>query len=243
MKRIARSGFGIALLGLLILPVAQAQSSTNSSSSSSDSSLGDYARQVRKTPTPKKVYDNDNLPTNDKLSIVGPPAGSATDNGGDDKTDSASASSTSPDAKASGEAKASGDQAAGKSDSKSAEPPIKVVPKTAEEEAKEKAALTKQWEDKLTSQKDQIDLLNRELDVLQREYQIRAAAMYADAGNRMRNSADWDKQDTQYKQQIADKQKQVDDAKQKMDDMQEDARKVGVSASARESATTTPAAQ
>ena len=77
MKRIARSGFGIALLGLLILPVAQAQSSTNSSSSSSDSSLGDYARQVRKTPTPKKVYDNDNLPTNDKLSIVGPPAGSA----------------------------------------------------------------------------------------------------------------------------------------------------------------------
>jgi hypothetical protein len=31
--------------------------------------------------------------------------------------------------------------------------------------------------------------------------------MYADAGNRMRNSADWDKQDAQYKQQIADKQK------------------------------------
>jgi hypothetical protein len=248
MKRIARSGFGIALLGLLVLPVAQAQSSTNSSSSSSssssDSSLGDYARQVRKTPASKpKVYDNDNLPTNDKLSVVGPPAGSATDNGGDDKTDSASASSTSPDAKASGEAKASGDQAAGKSDSKPAEPPIKVVPKTAEEEAKEKAALTKQWEDKLTSQKDQIDLLNRELDVLQREYQIRAAAMYADAGNRMRNSADWDKQDAQYKQQIADKQKEVEDAKTKMDDMQEGARKAGVSASARESATTTPAAQ
>ena len=77
---------------------------------------------------------------------------------------------------------------------------------------------------------DQIDLLGRELDVLQREYQIRAAAMYADAGNRMRNSADWDKQDAQYKQQIADKQKALDDAKQKLEDMQEDARKAGVPA-------------
>ena len=74
-------------------------------------------------------------------------------------------------------------------------------------------------------------MLARELDVLQREYQIRAAAMYADAGNRMRNSADWDKQDAQYKQQIADKQKSVDEAKQKLDDLQEDARKAGVPAS------------
>ena len=77
-------------------------------------------------------------------------------------------------------------------------------------------------------------MLGRELDVLQREYQIRAAAMYADAGNRMRNSADWDKQDTQYKQQIADKQKALDDAKQKLEDLQEEARKAGASASARE---------
>ena len=45
----------------------------------------------------------------------------------------------------------------------------------------------KAWQTKLTAQKDQIDLATRELDVLQREYQIRAAAMYADAGNRMRN--------------------------------------------------------
>jgi len=70
--------------------------------------------------------------------------------------------------------------------------------------------------------------------VLQREYQIRAAAMYADAGNRMRNEADWDKQDAQYKQQIADKQKAIEEAKQKLEDMQEEARKAGVPASARE---------
>jgi len=76
--------------------------------------------------------------------------------------------------------------------------------------------------------------LTRELDVLQREYQIRAAAMYADAGNRLRNSGNWDQQDAQYKQQIADKQKALDDAKQKLDDMREEARKAGVPSSVRE---------
>jgi len=58
--------------------------------------------------------------------------------------------------------------------------------------------------------------------------------MYADAGNRMRNSTDWDKQDADYKQKIADKQKALEDAKQKLDDMEEDARKAGVPASVRE---------
>ena len=77
-------------------------------------------------------------------------------------------------------------------------------------------------------------MLTRELDIVQREYQIRAAAMYADVGNRLRNSADWDKQDAQYKQQIADKQKALEDAKQKLDDMQEEARKAGVPSSVRE---------
>ena len=51
-----------------------------SQNSSSGSSLGDYARQVRKDPgsTAKpKVFDNDNLPREDKLSIVGQPAAPA----------------------------------------------------------------------------------------------------------------------------------------------------------------------
>ena len=77
-------------------------------------------------------------------------------------------------------------------------------------------------------------MVSRELDVLQREYQLRAAAMYADAGNRLRNQGDWDKQDVQYKQQIADKQKSVDDAKQKLDDLREEARKSGAPTSVQE---------
>src|SRR6266576_689486 len=95
-------------------------------------------------------------------------------------------------------------------------------------------ATWKQGGDKIKSQQETIDLLTRELDVAQREYQIRAAAMYGDVGNRLRNSADWDKQDAQYKQQIADKQKALDDAKQKLEDLREEARKAGVPSSVRE---------
>jgi hypothetical protein len=58
--------------------------------------------------------------------------------------------------------------------------------------------------------------------------------MYADAGNRLRNSAAWDKEDAEYKQKIEEKKKAVDDAKKEMEDMQEDARKAGVPSSVRE---------
>jgi Tfp pilus assembly protein PilN len=98
----------------------------------------------------------------------------------------------------------------------------------------QKEAAWKQWGDRIKAQQETIDLLTRELDVVQREYQIRAAAMYGDVGSRLRNSAEWDKQDAQYKQQIADKQKALDDAKQKLEDIREDARKAGVPSSVRE---------
>jgi hypothetical protein len=228
MKRIACSGIGLVLsLGLLGLPAgAQTQAQSNSQSATSGSSLGDYARQIRKAPSATakpKVFDNDNLPTDDKLSIVGPaPAATATDASGESKPAESGAG-------------ASQTQAPGETKGAEVKPPdTKMTAKTPEEEEAAKQAAWKQWGDKIAAQKDQIDLMARELDVLQREYQIRAAAMYADAGNRMRNEADWDKQDAQYKQQIADKQKALDDAKQKLEDIQEDARKAGTPASVRE---------
>jgi hypothetical protein len=229
MKRIASSGIGIVLLvSWLGLPAgAQNQSSPNqapsnsqpsSSSSAAGSSLGDYARTIRKAPPAAekpKVFDNDNLPREDKLSIVGAApeaaAGSSTDA-------SAAAAPAAPETKNPPEVTQPATPAANPA-------------RTPEEEEAAKQALWKQWSEKISAQKDQIDLLGRELDVLQREYKIRAAAMYADVGNRLRNAADWDKQDAQYKQQIADKQKALDDAKQKLDDMLEEARKAGVPAS------------
>jgi hypothetical protein len=88
------------------------------------------------------------------------------------------------------------------------------------------------WKEKLGAQQAKIDLLARELDVMQRESQIRAAAFYADAGNRLRNSADWDTQDRKYKEQIADKRKAIDEAKTQLSDLQEQARKSGAPSSA-----------
>jgi hypothetical protein len=198
MKCITHIALGFMLwLSMVVLTFSVAAQTT--SASPDQSSLGDYARKIRKEPAsakPKpKVFDNDNLPTDDKLSVVGgQPAATASAAPAADDKDAAGA-------------------------------------KPADDEQAKKQAVWKEWQDKVTAQKAQIDLAARELDVLQREYQLRAAAMYADAGNRIRNSADWDKQDADYKQKIADKQKALDDAKQKLQDMQEEARKAGVPSS------------
>ncbi|HWF91338.1 MAG TPA: hypothetical protein VN684_03585 [Terriglobales bacterium] len=73
-----------------------------------------------------------------------------------------------------------------------------------------------------------VDLLSRELDVAQKEYQLRAAAFYGDAGNRLRNASSWDKEDAAYKEQIAAKQKDLDAAKHDLADIQEQARKASM---------------
>lgn len=221
MKRIANSAVGLMLvLGLAGIPAAaQNQGQSNTESASGGQSLGQYARQVRKNPdaaSKPKVFDNDNLPKNDKLSIVGnaaPPAPAAEAKPAEaTKAEGAQPAENKPPTGA-----ATGTKAA-------TTEPAKKAP---EDQASKENAL-KQWDDRINAQKQQIDLLSRELDVLQREYQLRAAAMYADAGNRLRNQTDWDKQDAQYKQQIADKQKTLDDAKEKLTDLQEQARKAGM---------------
>jgi hypothetical protein len=219
MKHIAYVGFGFALFAASVVPASaqQSQASSTQSQNQAQPSLADYARQIKKdSPQPKskpKVFDNDNLPKNDKLSVVGerPPV-------------AADKSSEAKPADSTGNVPAA-------TDKKSA--PETKAAATEDDQAKRQAAL-KEWQQKLTAQKAQIDLVDREWDVLKREYQVRAAVFYADAGDRLRNSAAWDKQDTQYKQQIADKQKALDDAKQKLEEMQEDARKAGIPAAMRE---------
>jgi len=209
MKRIAHTGLGLSLFTILLASLAAAQTST-STVPPGQTSLGDYARKIHKDPAaPKakpKVFDNDNLPTQDKLSVVG-------------QKPSLEAANAAP----------ADDKNVDKNKDKDKDKAT-VAPKPADDQSKQEAAW-KDWQDKLKTQKDSIDLASRELDVLQREYQLRAAAMYADAGNRIRNSAQWDKQDAEYKQKIADKQKAIEDAKQKLSDMQEEARKAGVPSS------------
>ncbi len=155
-------------------------------------SLGDYARAVRKNkPEPSSTtrhYDNDNLPTSDKLSVVGP--------------EPAADSNTAPAANA-----AAANPAAA---------------------AAERQKTANDWKQKLDAQQQKIESLNHDLDLDQREYRLRATEIYSDAGNRLRNSAQWDKDDAHYKSDIDSKQKELDAAKQELDQIQEEARKAGI---------------
>ncbi len=169
-------------------------------------SLGEVARSARKSKTHQSAanhqYDNDNLPKNDHLSVVGPaPASDA----------NAVAQSTEPDA-------AAPDPAAQAAQNPAPDPKLAAA---------ERQRAADEWKDKIDTQKKKVDSLNRDLELTQREYRLRAVAMYSDAGNRLRNAAMWDKEDADFKKQLDEKQKAVAAAKQELDDLQEQARKAG----------------
>jgi hypothetical protein len=198
MKRFAWIWLAVIVTVVATVPLVSAQSE----------SLGDYARSVRKEKkSSAKQFDNDNLPTTTKLSVVG-------------QTPTADADSNNA-----GPATQSGD----------AQPAAKnPTVANADDHGDDKKKASDDWKIKINDQKSKVEMASRELDVTQREYRLRAAAMYADAGNRLRNAGAWDKEDEQYKKQIADKQKVLDVAKQQLDDLQEQARKAGLSAKDRE---------
>ncbi|HXW92067.1 MAG TPA: hypothetical protein VEK33_16075 [Terriglobales bacterium] len=215
MKRITQLWLaGMILAGVLVDPSGAQDSSVptqNPTANPGDPSLGSYARAVRKDKTAKptaKQFDNDNLPRENKLSVVG-------------QTPSKSADAAQQ--AASSDAKSANDKAA---------KPSSVKPGQSEAERQQVYA---DWKGKISDQQGQVDLLTRELDVSQREYRLREQAFFGDAGDRLRNQAEWDKEDAQYKQQIAEKQQALDEAKQKKTDLQEDARKAGVPSSVLES--------
>jgi hypothetical protein len=178
-------------------------------------SLGDVARSNRKgklqqtSASSTHYFDNDNLPKNDHLSVVG--------QGSD----------------ANGQATGANSQAADQSNASPVPADAKPAKDTKAEQA-ERDRVNEEWQKKLDDQKAKIAALSHELELTQREYRLKAVAMYSDAGNRMRNSAQWDKEDRDYKQQIEDKQKAVDAAKQGLDDLMEQARKAGVPSKMRE---------
>jgi hypothetical protein len=209
----------IALLSAILLltgmaAVANAQNaSADTSTTAQEPSLGSYARAAKKDKKPQaaaKKFDNDNLPKDDTISIVGNGATASVEA-------SAAPLSDSPTA-------ASSDK-------------LTVQPGQTQEQ---RQVVYDQWQQKINTQQSEVDLVQRELDVAQREYRVRAAAFYADAGDRLRNQGAWDKEDADYKTKIADKQKDLDEAKQKVTDMQEEARKSGVPSSSREVAPPEP---
>jgi hypothetical protein len=168
-------------------------------------SLGDAARANRKTKsqTSAKHFDNDNLPTNQPLSVVGPEPSAAS------STTTQASGDTKATAKEGKEGQAAKDGA--NADGKAAE---KKSDKSPEDVIK----------GKIDAQKQKVDELNKDLDITEREYRLRAVEMYSDAGNRLRNAGQWDKQDADYKKQIADKQAALDAAKQQLNQLEEQQR-------------------
>jgi hypothetical protein len=165
-------------------------------------SLADVARKTRKENAKKpaaKLFTNENLPVDAPISVAGQPVAGA--------QDSASPDSGSADKTAKDKQKSDADK---------------------KSYAEQRDAAIQQWKQRFADQNKQISLLQRELKVLQGEYRLRAAVYYADAGNALRNQADWAKQDREYRAKLDEKQKALDQAKQKLDDMKEEARKAGM---------------
>ena len=206
MRQIAKLWIGCIVLAAT---VASAQS------------LGDYARSVRKDKGPSKAagkhYDNDNMPKTEHLSVIGQPVAPAPETA---EAKTAETKTDEPATDAKGKIDASG---------KSTDPA--AAPK---DDTAERQKMFEDWKKRLQDQKDQIATAEKDLDLTNREYRLRAAAMYADVGNRLRNSSAWDKEDRDFKQQISEKEKAVAAQKQKLEDLQNEARKAGVPASVRE---------
>lgn len=221
MKHITQIGLAVVVAGAFIAsssaqnPAMPSTTSQNSSTSAQTStpaepSLGNFARTVRKEKKQEasKVFDNDNLPREDKLSVVGTPS---------DSTAAAGAS----------------DQQAAAPSAQASKPSNPAV--TPGESPEQRQQVFDAWKGKLSTQQSQIDQLSHELDLEQREYQLHAADYYRDAGGMLRNQAVWNKENAEYTQKIAEQQKALDEAKQKLSDMQEDARKSGVPSSVTDS--------
>jgi hypothetical protein len=221
MKRKADLWLTGALVAIVTITSAWAQE---------QDALTRYAREKRQQkqsqPAPKKVFDNDNLPREEHISVVGNPPTDTTagDNAEPTNSGEKNADGSTPAAQPK-------DATAGNTDK--VDPSKTKLDVTPGQSADDRQKSYDAWKKRIADQKEAVDLASRELDVMQREYRLRAAAVYADAGNRLRNAATWDKEDKQYKDQIAAKQKAVDAAKQQLADLQEQARRSGVPANNR----------
>jgi hypothetical protein len=174
---------------------------------SQQTSLGDYARAVKKAQKPEKaspnVYDNDNLPRTSSVSVVGR---SAEPEGDKDQSTDAAKDGDKPDA-------------------------AELKPGQAADERQKALAA---WKSKLDEQRGQISLLSRELDVLKREHDLKASEFYGNPAMRTQNPTGFAAEDEKYKKQIAEQQEKVDAAKAKLGDMQDQARKAGAPSSVTE---------
>ena len=186
---------------------------------SQSQSLGDYARSVKKTkPGPStqagKVYDNDNLPADSTLSVVGNPTPADTADNKDQDSKSATADAKTPEAGKS-------DTKSGEKADKKDEPQLKPG-----QPAQERDAALEAVKNRLDDQKKKVSMLQQELDLFQREHNLKIATFYQDP-NHLADADSLYTDQAKYKEQLEEKQRALDSAKAELDKMQDDARRTG----------------
>jgi hypothetical protein len=157
-----RAIFGAMFAALALAASAQAQSDSTS--------LGDYARAIKKqkseqTSASAKVYDNDNLPSSTAVNVVG-------------ATGTSSPSSNSPDAKASNNAAT--DSAPAASDDAS-----KIAPGQSVQQRQKAYDI---WKQRIDEQRKKIDQITSDLSDLQSH--TPAAIMPPDVKQKYRTQLD-----------------------------------------------------
>lgn len=202
MKRVVVN-FGVAMVfGFALCALAGAQSDSTS--------LGDYARSVKKNKpqapqASAKVYDNDNLPDSTAISVVGAPDTSkpAQNNVKDDPKNGKADASAAP--------KATPGQKDGVKD------PLKEASKiTSDQSANDRLKAYDAWKQRIDDQRKKVDQLAHDLSDLQGK--TPAAIMPDDFKEK-------------YKQDLAAKQKALDEAKTVLNQLQQEAHQSGVPSS------------
>lgn len=207
MKRTLLGALAVAFFATGVVVAAGAQSSDSSS-------LGDYARSIRKdkqeAKATAKVYDNDNLPAETKISVVGSPSAAGAN-------DSASAGAAAPNTSSASDANkdnsAKGDSSSANTDAAqppSDDPTKKITPGQSRED-RQKAYDA--WKDQIDNQRKKIDQMKQEIDAYQHS-----------------TALPWPNNE-KYTQGLAEKQKALDQAKATLSDLEEQARKAGVPSS------------
>jgi hypothetical protein len=106
--------------------------------------------------------------------------------------------------------------------------PAETSKATAQKAAVDQQKAADDMNKKIQEQQDKINSLNREIDLDQREQRLRAASYYTDAGTKLRNPGQWDKDQAQNANDASEKSKALDAARQQLEQMQEEARKAGI---------------
>lgn len=164
-------------------------------------SLGEIARQRKqaKAAASKRVITNDDLAAS--AATGGATAGAA----------SSSESSAAPATASAGAAK-------------SADKPAEPASMSPEDRKK----MEDDFRASVAKQKSEVQQLERELDVLVRENKLRQATFYADAGNRLRNEAQYAADDRKYQADIDAKQQALAQARQKLEELRDQIRRAGL---------------